>query len=184
MIKLTPQQTAAAIDCLCADRKVGEFDITLSAVQVWRTLLFKFRNKLTGECWPSRASIAAAAGVSLRTVANAIKELRRAGWLTWWRRRRGKRQDSSIYELRIPRRWRRTVSECKKCPGTTSISTKVAAGQLTRTDKVFAQAVKETVAVPPGYGDNQLAGIEDEGLRMALARLGAAIDEKAKRTGT
>src|SRR5688572_30826951 len=130
MIKLTPQQTAAAIDCLCADRKVGEFDITLSAIQVWRTLLFKFRNKLTGECWPSRAAIAAAAGVSLRTVANAIKELRKAGWLTWWRRRRkvGRhwRQDSSLYTLRIPRRWRRTVSGCRKCPGTTSIVTKVA----------------------------------------------------------
>jgi hypothetical protein len=47
-----------------------------------------------------------------------------------------------------------------------------------------AIVVKSVVAVPPGYGDNQLAGIEDEGLRIALARLGASIDEKAKRTGT
>lgn len=48
------------------------------------------------ECWPSQKRIAKDAGLSLRTVVSAIKELREAGWLTiskrWtWRDESGRR---------------------------------------------------------------------------------------------
>ena len=184
MLTLNPRQTAAVLDCLVADRVAG-FGVTRADADVFRALLFKFRNKRTGECWPSYKSIAVAAGVGRSTVAESIQRLRAAGWLRWQRRRRyhkvGRRrfwtQDSNDYELRIPRRWRRVLSESRGRPGTTSILTKAAAGHLMRPPPAKVQLVqKEAPAAPPArFGDNMLAGIEDEGLRRSLARLGAAV---------
>lgn len=189
MMNLRPQQIAAALDCLRADRIVAEHPLTASDELVWRELFFRWRNRKTGSCWPALSTIAKAAGLSRRTVCTSIKRLRAAGWLKWARRRirlKGGRwtQGSNDYELKIPRRWMRVVSECKRSAGTTSIFIKIAGGHLMRPPRAPAvQPVAPTV-VPPGYGANSLAAIEDEGLRAALARLGAAIDAKeARRRG-
>ncbi|MGH2617194.1 MAG: helix-turn-helix domain-containing protein, partial [Thermomicrobiales bacterium] len=51
--------------------------------------------------WPSRATIAREANVSVRTVANAINSLRGAGVLTWTTRKRAgtASNDSNAYDL-------------------------------------------------------------------------------------
>jgi alkylated DNA nucleotide flippase Atl1 len=165
-------------DCCAADRKVKEFRLTLGAIQVLRTILFCFRNKKTGMAFPTREAIAQAAGLSLRTVGYALKDLRKAGWLKWWRRRKSYKrygvrhwvQTSSLYEIKIPGRWKRCVAECKNRPGTTSVITKTATGQLLRRDKGVATVVKPVVEAPKGYGDNVLKKSGDEALDATIAR--------------
>src|SRR5690348_13002253 len=125
MLRLNARQTAAAKDALRADRIVGHYGLTKTDELVWSTLLHTFFNKLTSACWPSYDTIARHAGCCRRTVASSIKRLRSAGWLRWQRRRIrfGRRwtQASNEYELRVPRRWGRSVSECKPCARTTSL---------------------------------------------------------------
>jgi Helix-turn-helix domain len=57
--------------------------ITAKAFEVLKALLWGFHNVVTGKCFPSYESIAAAAGVARSTVAEAIKMLEAAGLLTW-----------------------------------------------------------------------------------------------------
>lgn len=185
MHTFTPSQCATLFDCMAADRLVGAHRLTLSAIQVLRTLLFKYRNKKTSECWPSRASLAAASGLSLRTVGYALKLLKDAGWLSWWRRRKRISrlkyvQDSSLYQIRIPRRWRRVISECKNRPGTTSLLTKVACGQLTRTDKGVPNPPKEATEVPEGYGHNHIHPDCEPGVARALSRLAFTLESRGR----
>lgn len=189
MLFLKAQQTACALDCLRADRIAfkKERPITANGELIWRTLYFTFQNKKSGACWPSLQTIADVAGCSRRTVCTAIKQLRKAGWLRWYRQRKrfvGWRwvQAPNKYELTIPRRWRRTVAECKPCSRTTRIFIHIAAGQLMRPKKGVPQPVKiETPPLPAGYGHNRYPADMDPQLIASLESLGKAIQDKADR---
>jgi hypothetical protein len=57
-----------------------------AALQVLHSLIFDFLNHSTGRLDPSYAAIARKAGVCVRTVATALKRLRKLGILNWVRR--------------------------------------------------------------------------------------------------
>lgn len=48
-------------------------------------------------CFPSHATLAAEAGVSERTVRNALREAKLRGWIDWTNERQGRRQSSNRY---------------------------------------------------------------------------------------
>lgn len=154
---------------------------------VWRTLYFTFQNHKSGACWPSLQTIADVAGCSRRAVSYSIKRLRKAGWLRWYRQRKrfiGWRwvQAPNKYELTIPRRWRRTVAECKPCARTTRIFIHIAQGHLMRPKKgVQTPAKVEPPPLPKGYGHNRYPADMDPELIASLERWGAAIQAKADR---
>jgi len=186
MLFLKSQQTACALDCLRADRIVGWAERPIMKVDelVWRTLYFTFQDKKSGACFPSLQTIADVTGCSRRSVSYAIKRLRKAGWLRWYRQRRrhvGWRwvQASNRYELTIPRRWRRTVSECNPCARTTRIFIHIAQGHLMRQKKGVATPQK--IAVPPvpaGFGSNRLMPTGDDHIDAVLARCLKLAEER------
>ena len=190
MFPWTPPQVPAVLDALRADR-IAKGTLTAIDELVWRELTFRFTNKQTGACFPSYETLATHAGCCRRTVGNSIKRLKEAGWLRWkrrwWRRRVPGgievAADSNSYEVRIPRRWWRSIHEGKPCQRTTALLFKIGAAHLMNAAKKCSTPlpVPPAPAVPPAYGGNSLAGIEDRGLREALARLGRAIEEKASR---
>lgn len=83
-------------------------------ILVLHALAFDFLNYRTGRLDPCRASIAAKAGVSLRTVSRALNRLRDAGILNWVRRCAGRlidghfilEQESNAYGIASPGSWR------------------------------------------------------------------------------
>jgi hypothetical protein len=183
---LKAQQTACALDCMRADRIVGwkERPMTMLDELVWRTFYFTFQNKKSGACWPSLQTIADVAGCSRRAVSYSIKRLRKAGWLRWYRQRKrfiGWRwvQAPNKYELTIPRRWRRTVAECKPCARTTRIFIHIAAGQLMRPNKGVQTPTKvEPPPLPKGYGSNRLMPTGDPHMDATLARCMKLAEER------
>lgn len=52
-------------------------------------------------CFPSHATLAVEAGVSERTVRNALREAKLRGWLDWSNERQGRRQSSNRYRFLI-----------------------------------------------------------------------------------
>ena len=190
MLNWTPQQVPVVLDALRADR-IANGELTAIDELVWRELAFRFTNKRTGACFPSYETIAIHTGCCRRTIGNSIKRLKEAGWLRWkrrwWRRKVPGgievAADSNSYEVRLPRRWWRSIHECKACPRTTTLIIKIGAAHLMNaTRKCFAPPpVSPTPSMPPSYGGNSLAGIEDKGLREALARLGKAIEAREER---
>ena len=52
-------------------------------------------------CFPCHATLAAEAGVSERTVRNALREARYRGWIDWTNQRSGRRQTSNRYRFTI-----------------------------------------------------------------------------------
>ena len=52
-------------------------------------------------CFPSHATLAAEAGVSERTVRNALREARLRGWIDWTNQRQGRRQTSNRYRFTV-----------------------------------------------------------------------------------
>jgi hypothetical protein len=176
---LKPRQKTCALDCFRADRIAKLRHLTKADEIVFRELLFRWMNRETGDCWPSLQTIADAAGLCRRTVCSSIQRLRKAGWLKWCRRRmklKGGRwtQAPNDYLLKLPRRWIRTVRECKPCARTTGIFVKVGAGHLMRVKKAVVQAVKAEPAepLPPNFGSNSeiLANIDDPDLRETARR--------------
>lgn len=55
----------------------------------------------TTGCYPSHATLAAEAGVSERTVRNALREARLRGWIAWTNQRLGRRQTSNRYRFTV-----------------------------------------------------------------------------------
>jgi hypothetical protein len=186
MLFLKAQQTACALECLRADRIAfkKERPMTANCELVWRVLYFTFQDKKSGACFPSLQTIADVTGCCRRTVSTAIKQLRKAGWLRWYRQRRrhvGWRwvQASNRYELTIPRRWRRTVSECKPCARTTGIFIHIAAGHLMRPKKGVPMPVKlEPPPLPVGYGHNRLKPTGDPHIDAKLASMMKLYEER------
>lgn len=84
-----------AHDYSAANRRPGQHNgpLTHATLLVLQTLLFRFHNQVTGECFPSYKAIAQRSGVSRTTVGEAIKALELAGLLFW--------------SHRIGRAWRR-----------------------------------------------------------------------------
>lgn len=192
ILKLKPQQTATVLSCLQMDRLISrQHDepgerMSVYCLEIWRALYFVFLNHKNGDCFPSYKTLGEVVGCSRRTVAACIKQLRKEGWLRWYRARKHRvgnfwTQAPNRYELCIPRRWRRTVSECKRCARTTSIFIHMAAGQLVRPKKLPPTQPPAPTVVPPNFAANSLAGVEDPQLRAALERLGAAIYAKEAR---
>jgi hypothetical protein len=60
--------------------------LTRAALDVLRTLLWRFHNRKTGACFPSYERIAAEASCCESSVADALKQLEAAGILTWCNR--------------------------------------------------------------------------------------------------
>jgi hypothetical protein len=180
MLTLKAQQLACALDALRADRIAGWAERPLTAIDelIWRTLYFTFMNRKTGACWPSLETLAKHAGCCRRTACTSIKRLRKAGWLKWCRRRlrlpKGRwTQASNEYELMIPRRWRRSVSECRACARTTRLFIHIGAAHLMRPKKGTESPRKiQPTEVPPGFGSNSelLASIDDPDLRESARR--------------
>jgi AraC-like DNA-binding protein len=85
-----------------------------AGLDVLRAMLFKFHNVRTGQLDPSRASIAAAAGYSVRHVARVLLRLKGAGILSWVRRCADRMEEgryvleqiSSAYGIALPSQWR------------------------------------------------------------------------------
>jgi Helix-turn-helix domain len=186
----TPQQIPVVLDALRADR-IARGGLTAIDELVWRELAFRFTNKKTGACFPSYETLAIHAGCCRRTIGNSIKRLRDAGWLRW-RRRWWRRKlpggievvaDSNSYEVRIPRRWWRSIHEGKPCARTTTLLILIGTSHLMNATRACFRSAPDvpTPPVPPSYGDNSLASIEDSGLRGSLARLKAAIDAREER---
>lgn len=190
MLTLKGQQIPCALDCLRADR-IADWDerpLTATDELIWRTLYFTFMNHTTGACWPSLATLAQHAGCCRRTACSSIKRLRKAGWLKWQRRRirlkKGRwTQAPNEYELVIPRRWRRSVSECKACARTTRLLIHIGAAHLMRPKKGVAtpQKLQPPAVLPTGYGHNRYPDGMDPALIASLERLGEAIQAKADR---
>jgi hypothetical protein len=187
MFTWTPKELPLVLDALRADR-IATGELTAIDELVWRELAFRFTNKKTGACFPSYETLAIHAGCCRRTIGNSIKRLKEAGWLRWkrrwWRRKIPGgievAADSNSYEVRLPRRWWRSIHEGKACQRTTSLILKIGAAHLMNAARAcFTPApVAPTPTVPPAYGGNSLAGIEDQELRDMLARFGAAIDAR------
>src|SRR5690349_20831149 len=189
MFSWMPQQVPVVLDALRADR-IANGDLTAIDELVWRELAFRFTNKKTGACFPSYATIATHVGCCCRTVGNSIKRLKEAGWLRWKRRWwRCKipggievAADSNSYEVRIPRRWWRSIHEGKPCSRTTALLLSIGTAHLMNaTKKCVHVPVPPVTVVPTSFGGNRLAGIEDRELRESLARLGKAIEEREER---
>lgn len=68
---------------------------TPNALAVYVAMGYHHANWKTGECWPSKETLAAKVGVSVRTLTRALNELRDLGALTW--RSTGR---ENIYTLR------------------------------------------------------------------------------------
>ena len=192
MFTWKPKEVPLVLDALRADR-IANGELTAIDELVWRELAFRFTNKKTGACFPSYDTIAVHTGCCRRTIGNSIKRLKKAGWLRWkrrwWRRKVPGgievAADSNSYEVRIPRRWWRSIHECKPCARTTSLILKIGAAHLMNAARACftPPPVLPTPELSPTYGSNSLAGIEDRELREALARLGRAIEEREARRG-
>jgi len=190
MFTWKPKEVPLVLDALRADR-IANGELTAIDELVWRELAFRFTNKRTGACFPSYETLAIHAGCCKRTIGNSIKRLKEAGWLRWkrrwWRRRVPGgievAADSNSYEVRLPRRWWRSVHEGKACARTTHLILSIGAAHLMNATRTCftPPPVPPTPEVPPSFGSNSLAAIEDDGLRQALARLGKAIEEKTSR---
>lgn len=86
-----------------------------AALEVLRVMLFEFLDYASGQLDPSYETIAAKAGLCVRTVADALKRLRDLGLLHWQRRARpepeasgGFRlvQETNAYAVLSPANWR------------------------------------------------------------------------------
>jgi DNA-binding MarR family transcriptional regulator len=99
-------------------RKKGKQNGVLgrASLSVLQALLFDFLNYASGKCFPAYEAIARKAGVSVRTVARAIKAMRAAGVLGWYRRCRQSKdaagrycreQDSNAYFFYPASQWSR-----------------------------------------------------------------------------
>src|SRR5690349_20012395 len=157
-----PKEVPLVLDALRADR-IAYGEMTAIDEQVWRELAFRFTNKQTGACFPAYETIAVHVGCCRRTVGNSIKRLKEAGWLRWkrrwWRRRVPGgievAADSNSYEVRIPRRWWRSIHEGKPCQRTTALLLKIGAAHLMNAAKACVPApVPPVTVVPDSYGGN------------------------------
>lgn len=178
MLNLKPNQWAVLFDAMRADRIAKHFKLTAIDELIWRTLHYTFMNHTTGACWPSLSTLAKHAGCSRRTASTSIQRLRKAGWLRWQRRwirlKRGRfSQAPNEYELKIPRRWIRSIQECKACARTTRLLIHIGTAHLMRPKKGVEtpQKIQQTEP-PPGFGSNSelLANIDDPELRASVAR--------------
>lgn len=70
------------------DHLVGDGSLLPSYERILRKLLWKIHNGVSGVCYPSCATIAAEAGLSLSTVKRALKRAEELGVLTWVHRYR------------------------------------------------------------------------------------------------
>jgi hypothetical protein len=190
MFTWKPKEVPLVLDALRADR-IATGELTAIDELIWRELAFRFTNKKTGACFPSYETLAVHAGCCRRTVGTSIKRLKEAGWLRWkrrwWRRKIAGGIEvcalSNAYEVRLPRRWWRSIHEGKACARTTSLILKIGAAHLMNAARACftPPPVLPTPELPPTYGSNSLAEIEDKGLRDALSRLGKAITDREER---
>lgn len=187
MLNLNPMQFAMLFDAMRADRIAAVYVLTAIDELVWRTLYYTFMNHKTGACWPSLKTLALHAGCSRRTACTSIQRLRKAGWLRWQRRwirlKRGRfTQAPNEYELKIPRRWRRSIHECKRCARTTRLLINIGTAHLMRPKKGVESPQKiEPPPLPAGYGHNRYPPDTDPGIIERLERLGALVYAKAER---
>ena|SRR5689334_8394517 len=184
MLILKPQQFAVLFDAMRADRIAAIFVLTAIDELVWRTLYYTFMDHKKGDCWPSLATLAKHAGCSRRTACTSIKRLRKAGWLRWQRRwarfKRGRFcQMSNEYELKIPRRWRRSIHECKPCHVTTRLLIHIGAAHLMRPPKKVEMPQKiEPPPLPAGYGSNRIQSYGDPHEDARVARVTKIYEER------
>jgi Helix-turn-helix domain len=186
MLNLKPQQFAMLFDVMRADRIANWAERPLTAIDelVWRTLYYTFMNHKTGACWPSLKTLALHAGCSRRTACTSIQRLRKAGWLRWQRRwiplKRGRyTQAPNEYELKIPRRWRRSIHECKACARTTRLLINIGTAHLLRPKKGVPMPVKvEPPPLPKGYGHNRLRPTGDPHIDAQLASMMKLYEER------
>ena len=89
--------------------------ITAKQLEVFRALLWKFHNCVTGWCFPSYERIAEEAGCHRDTVHQAIAALEAVGLLTWDHRIRRKHhrvlRTSNGYRFKVPSHLQVTKSE-------------------------------------------------------------------------
>lgn len=147
-----------------------------NGLAVLHALIFDFLNHRTGQCDPSYEQIAAAAAISVRSVARGIKKLKAAGILDWARRciadadasgRFVLRQISNAYEIIM----RELVLETPRAPepGTwgdhPSDGNALDRAAAAARDGLSGQAVIRQLEHEPGLGE-------------ALARLGRHFVKK------
>lgn len=151
-----------------------------AALQVLHALVFDFQNYATGRLDPSYAAIAKAANVCQRTVATALKRLKKLGIVDWVRRCAETRtetgrfvltQETNAYSVQPSSGWqgyREPPDPPGPAPGTW--------GAHPPLPDVVAQAVEERRR---GGGMGSVLGIlgsdPTDALAAALARLGAAV---------
>jgi hypothetical protein len=184
LMNMTAQQLACVFDLMRADRIAKQFTMTAIDELIWRTLFYTFMDRKTGSCWPSLATLALHAGCSRRTACTSIQRLRKAGWLRWVRRRiqlKGRRwtQAPNAYEMRIPRRWWRSISECKACARTTRLLIHIGAAHLMRPKKGVETPQKiEPPPLPAGYGHNRIQSYGDPHEDARVARVTKLYEER------
>lgn len=185
MLNLKPNQWAVLFDAMRADRIAKHFTLTAIDELIWRTLHYTFENHKTGACWPSLSTLAKHAGCSRRTASTSIQRLRKAGWLRWQRRwirlKRGRfSQAPNEYELKIPRRWIRSIQECKACARTTRLFIHIGTAHLMRPKKGVEtpQKIEPPPLLPAGYGHNQLHPDADPYINAKLASMLKLYEER------
>jgi biotin operon repressor len=134
--------------------------ITAKQLEVFRALIWKFHNCVTGWCFPSYEKIAEEAGCHRDTVHQAIAALEAAGLLEWdhrlKREHRRVLRTSNCYRFKVPAQLQGTKSEI--IPGT--------AGQG------FLPSLATAVPAPKTV---------DPALEAALGRLGSNVRTAASR---
>jgi hypothetical protein len=135
--------------------------ITAKQLAVFRTLIWKFHNCVTGWCFPSYEAIAEEAGCHRDTVHQAIAALEAAGLLTWDHRIRRQHhrilRTSNGYRFKVPSHLQITKSEIPS--GT--------AGQATL-------PLRAAVPKPPKPSDPALQASLDRFARLVRDKSGGA----------
>ena len=165
-------------------RQPGHQDGALgrNGLKVLEALLFDFLNYATGQLDPSYSTIAEAAGISIRSVARGLQDLKAAGVLFWQRRCKPRtqddgtflmEQDSNAYSVRPVSQWRGYTGQAEAPPPEPGTWGDHPCG----TRDALTEAVAEGPAAPVMSLVQQLENDPTDKLAAVLARLGRRIEE-------
>ncbi len=157
-------------------RQLGQHKgpITRAFLEVLQALLWGFHNSRSGCCFPSYEAIAAKAGCTRSTVAEALRILEWAGILTWQHRLARIRERCTDLFGRTDWRWRviRTSNAYVLRDPKTSSSDEVSS----RSDNLSGTVLQENSILLPTAGKHLAPALE-----AALASFGVAVSAKNAR---
>ena len=165
-------------------RQPGRQDGALgrNGLKVLEALLFDFLNYATGQLDPAYSAIAEAAGISVRSVARGLQDLKAAGVLFWQRRAKPRieengtfllEQDSNAYSVRPVSQWRGYTGRPEAPPPEPGTWGDHPCGTRDALTEAIAEGPEASVT-------NMVCQLENDPtdkLAAVLARLGRSIEE-------